>query len=302
MRASGEQQLQRQQQQHEEYSVAVQRGDSGKSDPSQDHSGSSWSLLLRLGLVGFFVNCQPSEPFLTRFLVENKGLTTQQLDDDVWPWDTYGSFAFLLPVGLLADALGYRTVIFAGLLCRECTRVLLVFGSGVNAMATMQVTYAGATAANTVYFAYVYQVVPRPDFQLATGVVVAAYHLGNACGSALCQLLSASFEIESHLASLFFVSWGFTTLGLACFLCMPPPLRPANAEPLAKLLLQEGFGALLCEVRQVWQSPAGMVWSVWWLGGGVADSRREGPCARRRRRRGPRALRSSRYESQRRQR
>ena len=30
------------------------------------------SLLLRLCLVGFFVNCQPSEPFLTEYLIENK--------------------------------------------------------------------------------------------------------------------------------------------------------------------------------------------------------------------------------------
>jgi hypothetical protein len=29
-------------------------------------------LLCRLCMIGFFVNCQPSEPFLTRYLIKDK--------------------------------------------------------------------------------------------------------------------------------------------------------------------------------------------------------------------------------------
>ena len=50
-------------------------------------------LLLRLCVVGFLVNCQPSEPFLTKYLETVKGLSPQDLNDHVWPWDSYGSFA-----------------------------------------------------------------------------------------------------------------------------------------------------------------------------------------------------------------
>jgi len=216
---------------------------------------SSWSLLLRVSLVGFFVNCQPSEPFLTRYLVEVKGISNQELDDSVWPFDTYGSFIFLLPIGLLADYYGYRTVIFTGLLCREFTRTILLFGEGVTAMAAMQLSYAGATASNTVYFAYVYRIVPEEDFRLATGLVVAGYHLGNAAGSVLCELLSRYTEIDStaNLAGLFYVSWGFTTVGLACFvLFMPSPARTAaNHAPLATVLWEQGLSPLWDEIRQV---------------------------------------------------
>lgn len=68
-----------------------------------------------------------------------KGLTHQDLNDDVWPYDTYGSFLLLLPMGVLADYMGYRFVIFGGLLCREATRLLLIFGSGLPQMSLMQV-------------------------------------------------------------------------------------------------------------------------------------------------------------------
>ena len=61
-------------------------------------------------------------------------LTTEQLDNDVWPYDTYGSFAFLLPVGVLAEVAGYKVAIMSGLLCRELTRVLLLWASSVDAM------------------------------------------------------------------------------------------------------------------------------------------------------------------------
>ena len=40
-------------------------------------------LLLRLCAVGFFVNCQPSEPFLARYLMDDKGLTEAELDNYV---------------------------------------------------------------------------------------------------------------------------------------------------------------------------------------------------------------------------
>jgi hypothetical protein len=43
-----------------------------------------------------------------KYLREVKGLTETQLDNTVWPADTYATFAFMIPVGLLAEAAGYR--------------------------------------------------------------------------------------------------------------------------------------------------------------------------------------------------
>ena len=79
------------------------------------------SLLLRLCAVPLLISCKPSEAFLSVYLTQpvaegGKGLSSAQLNEQVWPYDTYGAFAFMLPAGYLAEVLGYRAVILLGLL------------------------------------------------------------------------------------------------------------------------------------------------------------------------------------------
>ena len=108
--------------------------------------------LQRLCAVAFLLNCQPSEPYLTEYMHEVKGLSTFQINDRVYPWWTWSSFAALLPAAALAEepAVGYRAVVLGGVALREATRALLVFGRGVSAMAAVQCTYGVATGVNAV--------------------------------------------------------------------------------------------------------------------------------------------------------
>ena len=66
------------------------------------------TLLLRLVLCLFR---KPSEPFLALYLTRDTGLSEATLDVDAWPYDTYGAFALLLPLGAAAEMLGYHSVI-----------------------------------------------------------------------------------------------------------------------------------------------------------------------------------------------
>ena len=66
---------------------------------------------------------------------------------------------------------------------------VILCAASAPAMALMQVTYSGATAAQTVYFAYVYLAAAPADFALATAGVRASYKLGNVVGSLFGQLL-----------------------------------------------------------------------------------------------------------------
>ena len=52
--------------------------------------------------------------------------------------------ALLLPLGLAAESIGCRPVILIGLVCREATRALLIFGDQTWQMALMQVAYGAA--------------------------------------------------------------------------------------------------------------------------------------------------------------
>lgn len=202
-----------------------------------------WRATLALAAVGFLINCQPSEPFLSEYLQEDKGLTEEQLDNAVWPADTYASFAMLLPIGLLAESVGYARTVALGLLCRELTRVVLIYASGLGWMVTMQVTYAIATDVDTVFFALVYRVVPTSHYEVATGVLLGAYHAGNVLGAALGQILRS--HAGSPLRDLFYASWAFTTLGLAVFALCRPPQRggeSGRAEERASNVTAVGLG------------------------------------------------------------
>ena len=74
-----------------------------------------------------------------------------------------------------------------------------------------------------VYFSYSFVVLDTHSFQIGTAVVQAFYHFGNCLGSILGQLLVDYTFIGNDLVYLFYISWGFTTLGLFSFFILPPP-------------------------------------------------------------------------------
>lgn len=106
------------------------------------------TLFLTLPRTQAFIHCQPSEPYLTKYLRQDKNISEADLDSKVWPADTYAALLFLLPFGLAAEHFGCIPVVIFGLLCRQATRVLLLWGEGVGMMVLMQVTYAAATGSN----------------------------------------------------------------------------------------------------------------------------------------------------------
>lgn len=207
------------------------------------------------------------QAFLAPYLIEQKGLTEKELDTAVWPVFTYASLLLLLPVGILAEVVGYRAIIFCGLVFREATRLLLLFGEDLGAMAAMQFTYAaGASAAETVLFAYVFQIADPRNFQFATCVVLTLYHGGNLLGSLLGQILVDRL-LGDDLRPLFYISWAATTAGVVCFAFLPPG-RAARPPAVLKRLGERG-GARWAwgELRALYGAPEVRKWSAWWATG-----------------------------------
>lgn len=254
------------------YTSAGSPADGAVSAHTRAKDKSFLFTMLSVCAIGFFVNCQPSEPFLTMYLENVKNITDHDLDTYVWPTDTYSSFLFLLPVGLLAEVFGYKQVIFVGLLCREATRLILLFGKGVTWMAFMQVTYAASTSVDAIYFAYVYMIVPTKDYARATAYIHAASHAGEAIGSGIGQaIVSYGGHDARHLITLFYVSWGFTSLGLACFCLLPRPVYDPPPS-LVRLVRQHGWRSVLAEAREMYRHPRVIDWSLWWLLGYAAKN------------------------------
>lgn len=196
----------------------------------------SFTPVVRLAVIGLLVNTQPSEPFLTPYIEATRNVTHAQLVSTVYPFWTWSALLFILPCGLLAELLGYRRIIFVGLLARQVTRCCLLFTDGVLAMVAAQVAYGLATAVNTaVFYSYVYVVLRRPGFvpaeqygettrvyRAGTAWVRGAYSFGNLMGSLLGQSLVSLAGVS--LGDLFYISWAFSSLGfLFAVVFMPPP-------------------------------------------------------------------------------
>jgi len=229
-------------------------------------------LWLRLALLGFLLNMKPSEPFLTDYLLNVKNFTDTELAVDVWPWSTFGAFIFLLPFGVLAELIGSRAVIFIGILCREVTRVMLIYSSSLSAMAIMQIAYGAGVAGDAIYFAYVFAVAPPSQYAWLTSVVLAAYHAGNVIGAVAGQCLV--WTLPSWAADetpLFFISWTTVSLGLVAFWWLPPAAR-ALPPSLASVLLKTGPRATLVELAKLWRPLESRRWLLWFLLAGPGDA------------------------------
>ena len=216
-------------------------------------------------IFNFLINFKPSEPFLTQYLKNVKRLTDHELATQVWPWSTFGAFALLLPFGLLAEIFGCRPIIFLGVLGRETTRVLLIFGQGIPTMQAMQFTYSAGVAAQTIFFAYVFMVSQPAQYAQLTSYVLASYHAGNVVAALvgeLCVTLLPSWREDQ--TPLFYFSWLTSSLGLLCFALLPPPVRQPPPS-LASHLWVHGPRSTLGKVASLWASFESQRWLAWYV-------------------------------------
>eukprot|EP00038_Savillea_parva_P013816 m.9318 g.9318 ORF g.9318 m.9318 type:complete len:488 (+) comp2622_c0_seq1:238-1701(+) len=222
-----------------------------------------WHTVWGVALCLFFVHCQPSEAYLTKYLREDVGISEEDLDQYVWPVDTWTQLVSLVPAGLLAEVAGYRTVAVVGLLCRLATRIMLIWGKTVGEMAAMQCLYAIGTNADTILVTIMYLAVPTRRFQLVTGMAFAAQHAGSFVGSGIGQGMADADP--NNLRHLFYVSWACTTTGLAFFASLSgPPTRPTPVA-LASLLVTHGVRRTAGVIRGLYRSAAVRRWAGWYL-------------------------------------
>ena len=90
------------------------------------------------------------------YLTDVKGFTNAQVTSDIFPVSVYASLAFYLAAGPVSAALGLKSFLVLGALCKLCTRAILIWGSSIHAMRLMQVLFAAGGASDLILFAYLY--------------------------------------------------------------------------------------------------------------------------------------------------
>uniref|UniRef100_U3II64 Solute carrier family 19 member 2 n=1 Tax=Anas platyrhynchos platyrhynchos TaxID=8840 RepID=U3II64_ANAPP len=181
--------------------------------------GCCWALpTALLCAYGFFCSVRPSEPFLTRYLLEpHKNLSETQ----IYPVWTYSYLALLFPVFLATDYLRYKPVVLLQGLSLIVTWFMLLYAQGLRAVQLLEFFYGVGTATDVAYYSYIYSVVDVELYQKVTSYCRSATLVGYTVGSVSGQVLVsvAGWSLFSlNVISLTSVSIAF---GTAWFLPMP---------------------------------------------------------------------------------
>lgn len=211
-----------------------------------------------LFIYGFFSTVKPLEPFLYPFLTgPDKNLTTEQLNNQIFPVWTYSYLAVLVPVFLLTDWLRYKPVVVFQSLILFCTTSMLLWCNGVPEMQAMQFTYGVVTSCDVAYFTYIYSMVEIKHYLKATSYCRTAHLLGYTVGSVLGQIL-VSLELMSYNNILVF-TLVLTGIAMIASILLPMPKvsmffhkkqseeddnegHSGNVKPLEP---EEGFGTMV---------------------------------------------------------
>ena len=164
-------------------------------------------IVLLLCCVGFLFSFKPSEPYLTKYLIEVIGLSSTEVDEDVYPLWTYASVAFFPLVSLLLHFFDARVIVGVGLIGRLVTRGLLLFGRArdLTAIQLTQWTFGLATSCEPAFFAMIYSKLSRHDYATYTGLSRSSVLSGHLLAGVLGQALVSSGHDHEYRV-LFWIS------------------------------------------------------------------------------------------------
>lgn len=185
------------------------------------------SAILFFVSFGFLKSFKPGDSFLTIYLNQDKQLPIDTIKQDIYSVFIYSLFAWILPVSLMAETIGYRTVIQVEAFAHLSTRLILLFGYGLRWMQVMQITFALALASELVYFSYIFKIFKGNPLreQQVTSWCRAALYVGHAGSSLMGQLL---YTAGVSLKILFWISLG-SMVGVVVIAFMMPSVPISEA-------------------------------------------------------------------------
>lgn len=177
-----------------------------------------------------------------------KNFTETTVNNEIYPYSTFFYLPALLLLCPLAELYSYRMAILVGILGRVGTRFLLLFGTSLGAMQFMQVTFAIGTAAEDIFYAYVFYAVSKEHFQVAMSSTRSAALVSSLVASVLGDLLVV--EGDTALTTLQWIS--------AVCVCLGALLGVLIIQPSAKThqYLEMQFPSIAAMVVAAEQSPA----------------------------------------------
>ncbi|CAJ1399323.1 unnamed protein product [Effrenium voratum] len=254
----------------------------GISEGSEEElSGETTKLWLYL--FAFWSQFKPSEPFLVDYLIEEKGITSQQVYQNILDLFVYSRLPLVIIAGFCAEleCCGCRAVLLAGAFCGAATVLLTRFGTALWLLQASQFTVSAAFASRISVASMAFAMSLPSRFQEAIHTLKAVTLFSNCCAAALGEVLR---DMGSPLSLLFNLSFVGQALSLLCAAALPlaprPPIvaTPTSAHRLVgsnldERLLSTGskigvLGTFKALLRDLWLSlwlRRVMWWTAWAL-------------------------------------
>ncbi|XP_067010156.2 thiamine transporter 2 isoform X2 [Anabrus simplex] len=173
-------------------------------------------MSLMLCVFGFLKEFRPSEPFVTPFLTTFKNFTLEEVNQRVFPVETYSWLSLLVVVFLITDMVRYKPVIIVLALSGVATWSLFIWGTNIAAMQAAEFWFGMFLASEVAYFTYIYAQVEKEHYQAVTSHIRTAFLLGRFLSSSVCQaLISSGLTSYSELnyltlvAEIMLAIWAF---------------------------------------------------------------------------------------------
>eukprot|EP00761_Pharyngomonas_kirbyi_P012550 gb/GECH01012577.1/.p1 GENE.gb/GECH01012577.1/~~gb/GECH01012577.1/.p1 ORF type:complete len:516 (+),score=72.18 gb/GECH01012577.1/:1-1548(+) len=187
-----------------------------------------------LCLLSFLDSFKPSEPFLVPYL-KSCGLSSQDIDVKVFPVWSYAYFGALLLVGPISEAIGYRSILIAGVLGRLYTRLVLLFAPHILPLViSTQVAYGLASAEKIMLFAYIYNNTAPKQYHFLTSTLSGVSLTGHVLAAFTGQLFISVFNLSFNL--LFWISLVSVTLSFPLVLFFIPKSQTHHRFKLSSVL------------------------------------------------------------------
>jgi len=106
---------------------------------------------------------KPSEPFLVPYLIEKKGFSIRDINEEIFPVYVYSFFVWTVLSGPMASKLGSRFMLRVGVLCEFCVRWILIYGESIRSMQVMQVLFGATIASFPFAFSYGVEIFSSSD-------------------------------------------------------------------------------------------------------------------------------------------
>eukprot|EP00211_Chloroparvula_japonica_P015096 CAMPEP_0119119420 /NCGR_PEP_ID=MMETSP1310-20130426/922_1 /TAXON_ID=464262 /ORGANISM="Genus nov. species nov., Strain RCC2339" /LENGTH=228 /DNA_ID=CAMNT_0007108859 /DNA_START=161 /DNA_END=843 /DNA_ORIENTATION=+ len=223
---------------------------------AQEESGRSghgtyampWRYLLLFCSYGFLMYFKPASPYLVDFLNEEKGFSTEQIYEDIFPVWTYGQLFFMLLFGVAVEFVpyvGYRGIISFGALAYLSESLFFLFCSSLALMQVCELAVAAGVASIQIFSAYSYTVVDHEYYQRVTSYTRTSFLLGTVSSSLLGQFLVLFTSVE--YSTLYYLHLGTSAVALVLTFFfpvgkIPPPtiFSPDSYTKLPDCLAVEG--------------------------------------------------------------